>query len=194
MYHEPAASIPPRSRGTHQPFLSHVHTSRSLLLVQPASRSPAPAGVLSRRWKSVPPRLPLNSTAHRRKLRGSQPININDISIHRNNVANYGRPYYRGCLSLTHSLIHSFSLFPSPLFSPYSFFPLFVLPFFVSLTHLVGTGECDLLFDGNNYCQDLPRALRAGINGYEGEKRTEESMVRVVDGTYFTNVCNDIKN
>lgn len=138
------------------------------------SRSPAPAGVLSRRWKSAPPHLPLNSTAHRRKLRGSQPININDISIHRNNVANYGRPYYRGYLSLTHSLIHSFSLFPSPLFSPYSFFPLFVLPFFVSLTHLVGTGECDLLFDGNNYCQDLPRALRVGM----GERNAWKSQWR----------------
>lgn len=40
----------------------------------------------------------------RRKLRGSQPININDISIHRNNVANYWRPYYHDRLSLSVSL------------------------------------------------------------------------------------------
>lgn len=176
MYHSPVASTPPHSHGTHRSFLS---LSRTYIPLFP----PGPAGVpLSRsRWSPVSPleicspSFPLNSTAHRRKLRGSQPININDISIHRNNVANYGRPYYRGCLSL------SLSLYPSL---------VSVLPFFVSLTHLVGTGECGLLFDGNNYCQDLPRALRAGTN--EGEKRTEESTTRVVDGTY--ECVSDIEN
>jgi len=131
-----------------------------------------PATPLSR-WSPVSPLeicfplvTPLNSTAHRRKLRGSQPININDISIHRNNIANYGRLYYRDCLSLSLSVSLCLSL-------------VSILPFFVSLTHLVETGECGLLFDGNNYCQNLPRALQTDI---EGEKRTKES--RVIDGTY----------
>lgn len=114
MYHGPAASIPPHSHGTHRPFLSLTHMYPALSSwssrrpAHPLSRcSPVSPLEICSPSSRYPP--PLNSTAHRRKLRGSQPININDISIHRNNVANYGRPYYRGCLSFTLSLS-----FPSP--------------------------------------------------------------------------------